>query len=112
MASRNECSVSIFTVLAGKILPIIAVCAVWAVASTTPIARASCLDISDVPMDTQLQAAPASVMFVVDDSGSMDWEFMTTEEYGIFQWEYYNFAMDDNNYDNDHTNYNATSRRH
>ena len=34
-------------------------------------------------MDTQLQAAPANIMFVIDDSGSMDWEFMTSEASGI-----------------------------
>ncbi len=49
-------------------------------------------------MDTQLQAAPASIMFVIDDSGSMDWEFMTSQNNGIFEGEYYNFNMSDNAY--------------
>ena len=61
-----------------------------------------CLDISDVPLDTQLQAAPANIMFVIDDSGSMDWEFMTTETEGIFGGNYYIFddPGGDNNYGN------------
>jgi len=43
-----------------------------------------CVDISDVPMDVRRHVAPANIMFVVDDSGSMDWEFMTTEDDGLF----------------------------
>jgi len=38
--------------------------------------HASCITIDDVPLDTQEQAAPGIVMFVIDDSGSMDWEYM------------------------------------
>ena len=37
-------------------------------------------------------------MFVIDDSGSMDWEFMTSEDAGTFESEYFNFAMSDNAY--------------
>ena len=40
-------------------------------------------DINDSPMETAMAAAPANVMFVFDDSGSMDWEFMTPEEDGL-----------------------------
>ncbi|MCP4579683.1 MAG: hypothetical protein GY846_25715 [Deltaproteobacteria bacterium] len=65
---------------------------------SAPWAVSLCLDLSDTPMDTQLQAAPAGIMFVIDDSGSMDWEFMTTESSGIFQGEYYNFDLSDNAY--------------
>ena len=67
--------------------------AFWIAALTPSLALALCVDISDVPMDTQLQAAPASIMFVIDDSGSMDWEFMTSEDSGIFHGEYYNFDL-------------------
>ncbi len=42
------------------------------------------LTISDTPLDTQLQPAPANIMFVLDDSGSMDWEFMTENDDGKF----------------------------
>lgn len=93
MSFINDCFLSIFSALMKRLLPFIATCALWVVASTTPIAGATCLSISDIPMDTQLQAAPASVMFVIDDSGSMDWEFMTTESSGIFHGEYYNFDL-------------------
>jgi len=73
----------------------------WAVLSGLGIfsAGATCLDIIDIPMDTQLQAAPANIMFVIDDSGSMDWEFMTSEDGGTFAGEYFNFNMSDNAYD-------------
>ncbi|MFH2057812.1 MAG: PilC/PilY family type IV pilus protein [Pseudomonadota bacterium] len=43
-----------------------------------------CVDISDDPMDTKVQAAPPNIMFILDNSGSMDWEFMTTESNGTF----------------------------
>ena len=69
------------------------VTALWMVVIIPSFSLALCLDISDVPMDTQLQAAPASIMFVIDDSGSMDWEFMTPESSGIFHGEYYNFDL-------------------
>jgi type IV pilus assembly protein PilY1 len=32
--------------------------------------------LADIPLDTQLQAAPANIMFILDDSGSMDWTFI------------------------------------
>jgi len=44
-----------------------------------------CVDISDTPLDARFQAAPANVMFVLDDSGSMDWTFMTPEDDGLFR---------------------------
>ena len=50
-----------------------------------------CLPISDVPLDTELQAAPANIMFILDDSGSMNWEFMTPESQGTFDGERYLF---------------------
>ncbi|HIJ56518.1 MAG TPA: hypothetical protein HPQ03_10380 [Deltaproteobacteria bacterium] len=34
------------------------------------------IDISDSPVDTKVTAAPPIVMFILDDSGSMDWEFI------------------------------------
>ncbi len=41
-------------------------------------------DINESPMETAMHAAPANVMFVFDDSGSMDSEFMTPEDEGYF----------------------------
>lgn len=43
-----------------------------------------CNDISDVPLDARVKSAPANIMFVLDDSGSMDWEFVTEENDGKF----------------------------
>ncbi len=48
------------------------------------VAPGYCLDISDDPMDTRIQAAPPNLMFILDNSGSMDWEFMTSETDGKF----------------------------
>gem|GEM_PF-6786674 len=38
--------------------------------------HASCIALDDVPLDVQEQQAPGIVMFVLDDSGSMDWEYV------------------------------------
>jgi Tfp pilus tip-associated adhesin PilY1 len=38
--------------------------------------------LSDIPLDTQEQAGPALIMFLLDDSGSMDWAIMMDEEHG------------------------------
>lgn len=54
------------------------------------------VDISDVPLDAQTKAAPANIMFVLDDSGSMDWEMMTPESDGVFSGRYYVFDSGDN----------------
>lgn len=60
------------------------------------------VDISNVPLDAQTKAAPANIMFVLDDSGSMDWEVMTVESDGLFSGEYYVFDNPgDNLYSND-----------
>ena len=34
---------------------------------------ASCIDLADVPLDAMEQSGPGIIMFVLDDSGSMDW---------------------------------------
>jgi type IV pilus assembly protein PilY1 len=44
-------------------------------------AHASCIALDDVPLDVQEQQAPGIVMFVLDDSGSMDWEYIVQGEY-------------------------------
>ena len=49
------------------------------------------VDISQIPLDAQTKAAPANIMFVLDDSGSMDWEMMTIESNGLFSNQYYVF---------------------
>ena len=44
------------------------------------------VDISEIPLDAQTKAAPATIMFVLDDSGSMDWEVMTEESNGLLNY--------------------------
>ncbi|MCK5229125.1 MAG: hypothetical protein KAR13_02605, partial [Desulfobulbaceae bacterium] len=46
--------------------------------------QAETFEISDFPLDIQTRPAPPNIMFVLDDSGSMDWEFMTPESSGEF----------------------------
>ena len=72
-----------------------------------------CLDISDVPVDTQLQAAPANIMFVIDDSGSMDWEFITSESGGTFHvgTANYNYIFPDPGNDNNYGGILSTGNR-
>ncbi len=66
--------------------------------SSTTAPASLCVDLSDKPLDAQLNAAPANIMFVLDDSGSMDWEFMTSEDQGMFSGEYYLWTMPDDAY--------------
>ena len=44
--------------------------------------------ISDFPLDAKLRPKPASLMFVLDDSGSMDWEFIVPGN-GLYNGRYY-----------------------
>jgi len=44
----------------------------------------TCVIPSETPLETQVQAAPPLVMFLIDDSGSMDFEFMTDAAEGGF----------------------------
>jgi Tfp pilus tip-associated adhesin PilY1 len=61
----------------------------------------SCNDISDVTMNTMMVGVPANIMFVLDDSGSMDWELITEEADGLFEHKYYVFNNPgDNKYAN------------
>ena len=68
------------------------------------------VDISDVPLDAQTKAAPANIMFVLDDSGSMDWEFMTVESNGLFSGELYVFDNPGDNLYSDGYILNAVQR--
>jgi len=67
-------------------------------------ACAVCLDISDSPLDTKVLSAPPNIMFVLDNSGSMDWEFMVEGgNDGLFQVNgtFFEYVFDDpgdNNY--------------
>lgn len=51
--------------------------ALWLSLGLAP-ARAALTELNDEPLATQSNSvlAPPNVMFIVDDSGSVDWEFM------------------------------------
>ncbi len=49
------------------------------------------INIDDEPIESRPKPAAPMVMFVLDDSGSMDWEFMTPEDSGTFMWNFYLF---------------------
>lgn len=60
------------------------------------------LDLSNEPMETKVQSAPANIMFVLDNSGSMDWEYATNSSNGTFRpstttYEYL-YNISDNNF--------------
>ena len=61
---------------------------------------ARAVQISDEPMETQVQSAAANIMFMLDNSGSMDWEFLTEGTDGKFEGniEYVFDDPGDNNY--------------
>jgi len=68
---------------------------------------ANAVDISNKPMETIIQAAPPNIMYVYDNSGSMDWEFMTEEHDGLFcngepdWWDCALYIFRDEDYDPD-----------
>ncbi|MCP4338729.1 MAG: hypothetical protein GY799_07520, partial [Desulfobulbaceae bacterium] len=49
----------------------------------------TCSQPSDVPANAATKPAPPMIMFLLDDSGSMDWEFMTSESSQLFSNKYY-----------------------
>ena len=53
-----------------------------------------CMDIADIPLDAMTQTAPGMIMFVIDDSGSMDWSMMCPppESSGVFNGFEYVFS--------------------
>ena len=57
-----------------------------------------CSDYAERPLETQAQSAAPMVMFVLDDSGSMDWTMMTEESDGLFDDERYVWSVGDNQY--------------
>jgi type IV pilus assembly protein PilY1 len=71
-----------------------------------------CVDevlISDNPMEAESKSPPAVIMFVLDNSGSMDWEFMVQNGSGLFEdaggtrYNLYTNAEYENGEDNQYT---------
>ncbi len=52
-----------------------------------------CVNLSEAPLETYYQAAPANIMFVLDNSGSMDFSFMTSGPSGAFKGYYYLYQI-------------------
>ncbi len=52
------------------------------------------LELSDIPLEIQIKTPPPQVMLIWDDSGSMDWEFMTPQTQGLFHGCGYLFGDD------------------
>jgi len=44
----------------------------------------SAIELSNDPMETKVKSAPSNIMFILDNSGSMDWEFATSGTEGRF----------------------------
>ena len=67
---------------------------------------ARAVDISDDPLETRVESAPTLLMFVLDNSGSMDWEFLTDNTDGKFEGniEYLFDDPGDNNYSTSSSN--------
>ena len=56
------------------------VCAALVILSASPRALAV-TDLSDTPMFARVQPPPANIMFLLDDSGSMNFEILVTGQY-------------------------------
>ncbi|MFC1495443.1 PilC/PilY family type IV pilus protein, partial [Thermodesulfobacteriota bacterium] len=54
----------------------------WSIRAEYNVPPEQCVDIADYPLDVRLNAAPANIMVLFDDSSSMDWEIMTIEAGG------------------------------
>ncbi len=72
---------------------VMGLCLALMTAEPKGVHAASCLELPDIPLDTLEQAAPGMVMFVIDDSGSMDFSVMCPppETEGTFNGCYYIF---------------------
>jgi len=70
---------------------------------------------SDYPLNTAIQPAPPLVMVVFDDSGSMDFQFMTQNPDGVFMIDgdayYYLYDDEDNNYQRNRVELNNLATR-
>jgi len=63
-------------------------------------ASSICVEISDIPLETQFQAAAPNIMLLMDNSGSMDWSFITVENDGKFNGYSYVFSNPGDNIGN------------
>jgi len=61
----------------------------------------NCVEPAEVPLESQVEAAPPMIMFLYDDSGSMNWEFITDEDNGTFNNNYTVFPTYQDGYSSD-----------
>ena len=76
-----------------------------------------CITISDIPLESLANPAPPLIVFVLDDSGSMDWDIMTQEKNGTYHAPaggefYYVFYAPDNKYSNVQENSSDLNKRY
>ncbi len=71
----------------------------------------TCSHPSDTPANAARKPAPPLIMFLLDDSGSMDWEFMTSEGNQLFENKYYIYPVVDIERAYGDTRLDATQRR-
>jgi hypothetical protein len=55
-------------------------------------------DFTNDTMETRVTSPPPNIMFVLDNSGSMDWSFMAPEDDGLFKGDRYIWSPGDNVY--------------
>ncbi len=62
----------------------------------------TCVVPDNIPANASRKPAPPLIMFLLDDSGSMDWEFMTSADDQLFKSKYYvyNYHGDSRAYGN------------
>jgi len=51
-----------------------------AILPQSPAMAAECITLADAPLETPFSVSSVNVMFVLDDSGSMDWEMLVTSD--------------------------------
>ncbi|MCP4721714.1 MAG: hypothetical protein GY860_19820, partial [Desulfobacteraceae bacterium] len=47
---------------------------------SVPAVAADCITLANAPLETPFSVSSVNVMFVLDDSGSMDWEMLVTSD--------------------------------
>ena len=65
-------------------------------AGDKPCRDSGCLEIINYPIESQFRPTPPIVMLLLDNSGSMDWSILTTEENGGLGSSYEIFTTSDN----------------
>ncbi len=96
---KLQCQVAIRTLMEGRTFSkgFLLIFCIFLLLHSDLLADPECLGISDVPLETRIRSAPPNIMFILDNSGSMDATLMTTEEDGlvVIEGETYHYVFDD-----------------